>query len=199
MVKCNRNKALRDRVVINSTTDHRKKGKSKGMTCRYCSSPMTNDHLDLKIEYYCSSCFAIRMNQISDVPAQAGMQTRRAVASLQPETSFSRTKNFKAHLQKIQGRLGLNISHVELQNVREQLDGREPEHDLLRGILHKLGYRHVYGSIHSLQKHLGYPLPDYSEDEMGKIVLKFKEMGYDTNEDTDLLLGDILALVLNNL
>ena len=200
MVKCNRNKALRDRVVIDSTSDHRKKGETnKGMTCRYCSSPMTMDYLDMKIEYYCRSCFAIHANWISVEPAQAGLQTRRVVASVQPETTFSRTKTFKVHLQKIQGRLDLKISRNELKAVREQLDGRIPEYDILKGILHKLGFRHVYGSIHSLQKHLGYPLPDYSEQEMESIVLKFKEMGFDTNEDTDLLLADILALVLEKL
>lgn len=195
-VKQNRNKALKDRVVVDTLPCVGKVLTES--TCKYCKGVMTADYLCSKVERFCLKCYAIRLPKISQVSG-TDYQTRRATAATcVPADNFSRLKNFKSYLQKIQGRLGLSITNNELQKVREHLGGDAPEYDLLRKILHILGYRNLYGSVHSLQKLLGYPLPDYSDSEMEKIVQKFIEMGFET-KDRGLLHADILDLVLENL
>ena len=159
---------------------------------------MTVEYLSLKVEWYCINCYAIRLPKSSQEPYNEHQTRRAPVATPVSEADLSRLKNFKSYVQKIQGRLGLTITRSELGKVKEHLDGRVPEYELLRKILHTLGYRNAYGSVHSLQKHLGYPLPDYSESKMESMVQKFVEMGFET-KDRGLLHADILALVLAEL
>lgn len=191
--KHNRNKALRDRVVID-TLPHTSQG-CNGSKCRYCGAPMTVDY-SLKEECFCTKCYAIRLPKICNLPALSVSQTRRIPAAIQTEESeFSRLKNFKAYLQKIQGQLGLYITNEEIGKIKEMLGGREPEYEVLRNILHELDFRHIYASIHALQKRLGHPLPVYSEEQTLRIIDTFLQMGFD-KKGKGLLHSDILALVL---